>query len=280
MESSHQQPSDEVSQEPALAEGEIADPAFFEFASIPAAGNPVGTSAISIPAVLEVQPGVPYPPPPSFYENMPEPVAEHLQPVAPPLVRQPALPSQPGGYPGSPQPSYQFQPGMLPPNQFQPGPSPFQIPPPRRRTSRKTLWIVFSIVGAVLLLSCGLCTWGAVSFFGPVVQGATAITNVATDYYQNIEAQEYQAAYADVQVNGLTQSAFTQQAEQRDTLLGSVSSFEITGATPVTSDTDTSTNFTEYSVTLTIHRPRSSYTVHLDIQNKSTLWKITSFDAL
>jgi hypothetical protein len=282
MESSNQQSSDELSQEPALAEGGLAEPALFEFTSASEVGKPVATSAVTTPATLEIQPGVPYPPPPSFYENMPEPEEERPLPLPSPLTAQATL-MQPsgGGYPGVPQSPYQFQPGMPPAaNPFQPGPSPFQARPPRKRASRKTLWIVFSIVGAVLLLTCGLCSWGAVSFLGPVVQGATAITNVVTDYYQDIEANEYAPAYADLQVTGLTQSVFTQQAQQRDTLLGSVSSFEVTGATPDTSDSDTSTNFTEYSVTLTIHRPGSSYPVHLVLHSESTLWKITSFDAI
>jgi len=270
MESSNQQSSDTGSaDEFSLEESKGADAAFYEFPSAPSEQVFAVASGIS---GQEIQPGVPYPPPPSFYENMPEPEEAPARPLPAPI---PPV-GQPSGvtFKGVPvsQVPYQYQ--------FQPGRPPvLQATPPARR-SRKPLWIVLSIVGTILLLSCVICGVAGTRLFAPAIQDATSITNVVTDYYQKISDHQYNAAYADLQISNLTQSSYLQQAQQRDSQFGAVSSFNVTGVSASSTFTNQNILVSTYAITLTATRGSNSYTVHLTLQKIAGNWKITSFDTI
>lgn len=172
-------------------------------------------------------------------------------------------------------------------------PQPMYVPAPQPPKSNKTLWIVLSIVGGVLLLLIGLC--GAIfysagkavsNFSTTIVATSTAIqqTSVADEeppqkeaenYYLAISVQDYANAYSiyvapNVQVNGttLTQSAFIQQAQARDTSGGDVTDYT------ATADPNDPTK-----VTVQVTRQGGSpYTVHLTFTQGDFQWMINSFD--
>jgi hypothetical protein len=221
------------------------------------------------PPAYEIQPGLFYPPPPAFYEQMQKPVEKQPLPGRPVSVF-PAQTVPLGG--GGPvyQPQMAYQPYPAPP-------FPGGVPPARR--SRKWLWITLSILGGTLLL-CGLCSWAAYGLVGNDIQGAFAVPNLVTDYYQDIQQGNYQAAYTDLQVNGLTQSAFMQEATQQDSKLGSISSFELASASPNVTTSGNNTAISSYSVVVTTVRRNISYNIHLTIQEIGQNWKITALDTI
>ena len=263
MEPFHQHTSetDKIQGEPGSDETAMADPVFYEFAAeAPEQSDahvPEREASATSKPVEEVQPGVTYPPPPSYYEHMQLPEKEPLL-VAAPSNREPARIAP------------AISPMVAPPQQaFRPA-----------RRSRKGLWITLSIIGAFVLLSCGLCAWASYSMFGNVFQDTRTVTNLASNYYQNIQDKDYNAAYAQVQVSNLSSSAFEQQAQQRETQLGSITSFALSAVAPDVSTTDTGSAFSSYTVTLTVSRGTSSYNVHLDIKQVGSAWKIVYFDVI
>lgn len=266
MQPSNQQPSEEEQQPQAQSVAEKAEP-------VVAASEIIVLGEASSE---EVQSGLVYPPPPSFYQNMQIPAEK------PPLPLPAPDPIVPRSYPAA-------NVGFAPQNAFQPHPGlppqPLSYPPPTRpRGSRKKLWIILSIVGVCLLTVCGLCGWGIYSYVAPIFQNVsqslTTVTNLTNDYYQNIEQKHYDAAYQDLQMNSLTQSAFAQQAQQRETQLGSISSFQIDSPSPEVTSSETGENISGYKLTIDVVRASSSYSVHLEVEAIGSTWKITSFDVI
>lgn len=280
MQPSNQQPPEANEQQaevhPEAESSASEEAAFYEFPAEVPAQQAEPTSAtppsekISPVEVSEqdIQSGLVYPPPPSYYQNMRIP------------AEKPPLPMPASGAPlqASPQAAGQFHPG-IPPHQVYAG----MVPPPRARGSRKKYWIILSILSATILLSCGLCSWWAYSNLGPVVQDATSITYLVTNYYQHIKQEEYEAAYNYLASEDMSQATFIEQAQQRDNELGSVSSFQITGANPQVSDSDANSDVlaSVYSVTLSVVRGTAqSYNVHLELRKPERTWRITSFDLI
>ncbi len=282
MQTSNQQPSESDGQPEREAHHEsekTGESALYEFsinAEIPEQKiETVSHEEIIIPSesplspVYEVQPGVAYPPPPSFYQNMPDPPRQ--QPISPRTavaVSEHALPLARTGNP--PRPLYQTYPGMTQPGAI----------PPTKNKSRKNFWIIFSVIATIILIACGLFSWVAYSFttrvLSPLVQGETESLNVVTTYYDDIESQQYSAAYSYIQGNGMTESAFTQQATQRDNQFGIVTSFQI--GTPSLIETAGSS---AYTVPVMVTRnPNYSYTAHLDLHKIGSNWKITYLDLI
>src|SRR5215831_13960163 len=102
-----------------------------------------------------------------------------------------STPANPSGYPEQGYPAYP-QGGYSPaPAPGYPYPYPYAPPPPR---SNRTLWIVLSIVGGVVVLVCIGCValftvFGR--FFGDIIQP----TFVATQFCHDLQTPDYNVAY-------------------------------------------------------------------------------------
>jgi len=270
--------------------------------------------ASSTPALVDedaVRKGLIYPPPPSFYQNLQflPPTAEQpnygqpqpVQPAQPVPVHSNGAPSQmpgnasgqqtvqgqqvlqtpqapPGFYSQIP-PGYPAYPGYPPPNA-----PPFVQQPPVKK-SRRWLWITLSIVGVVLLLSCGLCSWAAYNFFAPAVQGITGSLNVVDDYYSNLQSENYAAAFNDIntqyqlKLSNLTETQFAQQASVRYTSYGAILSYA-PGQPAYASDPNCGFDFTRFTISVDVKRAKLSYTSTLYVRKIGNDWKITNFDSI
>ncbi|MEO8974062.1 MAG: hypothetical protein ABI406_20940 [Ktedonobacteraceae bacterium] len=256
-------------------------------------------TSVSVPVDEDaVRKGLVYPPPPSFYQNMQtSPTRPTLPPVPaqplPPRYGQPA-PVNPGVVPPQTQGYTQGQrPSQGPPTpqgfnpQVPPGyPPPFVPPYERRppvRKSRRWLWITLSIVGAVLLLTCGLCSWAAYSFIAPAVQGVSGSLNTVDDYYGNLQTRDYSTAFGDINtqygLSSLTETQFTQQASSRDSQYGAILSYT-PGQPAYASTPGGGFDFTRFTISVDVKRPRLSYTTTLYLRKIGNNWKITSFDSV
>ncbi len=202
-----------------------------------------------------------YPPPPSFYQNMPLPA--ELPPL-PPAQGQipPAQPAAPPPLPGYPPPFM---------------PSPPQQPVAKR--SRKWVWITVSILAVALLASCGLCGWGLYTLFAPAFQSVSGSLAVVNDYFTNLQDQNYAAAYRDLAVPGLTQAQFTRQAMQRDQAYGPILSYTVNQPS-FSSNPNSGPNLSQFTFTVQVKRRSLSYTVTLTTSQVQGSWKIIYFDKI
>ena len=241
-----------------------------------------------------VRKGLVYPPPPSFYQNMRD-APEH--PVLPPkaMPLQQPLPPVNGQYPfgqQGPVPLQAFQQGQqgqqIPPgySPYPPYPPPFMPPYPQKppvKKSRRWLWITLSIVGVVLLASCGLCGWAAYNLFSPAYQGVSNSLSLVDDYYSALQAKNYAAAYDDLstqyQLSGLTEAKFAQEASARDTQYGAIQTYS-PGQTTYSTGPNNGFNFTHFTYAVSIKRPNLSYTATLTLSEIQNQWKITNFDSV
>ncbi|HKV57153.1 MAG TPA: hypothetical protein VJO32_02695 [Ktedonobacteraceae bacterium] len=223
------------------------------------------------PVAEEVQQGVVYPPPPSYYENMQLPaelpplpekqVAAQAGSVLSPAGRaesyyRPSLTGRPPLYaPG--QPHY---PGMMPP----------------ASAARRQTWIIVAIIGASVLLLCGAGSWALANIFGAVSQQEIGANQVAQDFYQHMLQQDYNGAYADLQISGLTASAFTQDAQSMNAQYGQISSFSID--TTSFNSANSAPNATHWQFTVHVTRQQTTYSVQVPVDSINGSWKITSID--
>src|SRR5579872_877144 len=243
------------------------------------------------PAPLDeeaVRKGLVYPPPPSFYQNM---QPSSVPPTLPPMQAKPLQPryGQATYNPAVQQPQAQGQQqapqGSYP--QVPPNYPPSFVPPYERRRpakkSRRWLWITLSIVGAVLLLTCGLCSWAAYSFLAPAVQGVSGSLNVVDDYYSNLQTKDYAAAFGDIntqyELSSLTETQFAQQASDRDSQNGAVLSYT-PGQPAYASSPNGGFDFTRFTISVDVKRPKLSYTTTLYVRKIGNNWKITNFDSI
>src|SRR6266567_166068 len=171
----------------------------------------VGYASVNEPAAQ----GFVYPPPPSFYEKMVVP--EQQTPLAGPTgsnYTPASVPQVPvhGGPPSYPAPPA----------------APFMPQPPVKK-SYKWVWIIVSLLSTILLVSCGLCGWGFYNLFSSTYQQVAGSIDVVNDFYTNLQAKNYHAAYGDLapqgQISGLTESQFVSLATERDNNDGPVASF-------------------------------------------------------
>ena len=227
-----------------------------------------------------VRKGLIYPPPPSFYQNM-------QSSLPPPAAAQAMQLPQTQGYPQGQQTAQgtQAPPGFYPPvpPMYPPqyGP-PFGQQPPVRK-SRRWLWITLSILGGVLLISCGLCSWAAYSFLAPVFQGVSGTLNTVDNYYSNIQSKNYVAAFSDIstqyQLSSLTETQFAQEAQTRDSQYGAILSYT-PGQPAYASDSNGGFDFTRFTVSVDVKRTNLSYTSTLYVRKIGNDWKITNFDSI
>ncbi len=230
------------------------------------------------PAAGETQQGAAYPPPPSYYENMqlpaePSPLLENkpgahiTQPISG-VVSPPAPTPVPVPYyrhaPTGSQPSYAT--GHYP--------HPAVMSP--TRTSYWQTWVIVMIIGVSALLLVGAGIWAVANIYGGVSQQGVSANQVAQDFYQHMLQQDYSGAYADLQLNGLTASAFTRDAQSIDARYGQVASFNI-DATSLNSANSASAA-THLQITVHVTRPQATYSVQIPLDNIAGSWKITSLD--
>ncbi|MDQ2906404.1 MAG: hypothetical protein ABI456_24070 [Ktedonobacteraceae bacterium] len=279
MQSSDQQPVEKADSQDARE----VDLSFYEFPpETPASAEtpePAPASQEAVPPTppsLEeaVQQGLIYPPPPSFYQNLPPVPAQRAPtvPATPPAVA--TRPATSGNY-GSwraPAPAY---PPSAPPT--------LPAPVSASKSSRKWIWISITVVSAILVVSCGLSFWVFYSLSNTVSQQLDSVTHVVNDYYGNIQAQNYAAAYQDLaparSIRGLTPAQFTQQARSRDSQSGVVRSYQ--SATPANGTTASGQlDLSSYTVLVDITRSNSTYTVLLTVSKVGNGWKIVDFDRI
>lgn len=244
-----------------------------------------------LPSHEAIQKGLVYPPPPSYYQNMPTP-AERA-----PLPTQVGT-RQPVTY-ASAQPTYQNRvqgtplypppgPGTAPYTQGVPVPSPDYGQPgrpgqPPVKKSYRWVWILVSVLGVVLLATCGLCGWGVYSLFNSVYQQVSGSLTVVDDFYSNLQAENYNAAYSDLaprgQIIGLTQAQFTSQASKLDSQYGPITSF-VLGQPSFSTGSNSQPDLTSFTITVDIKRPHLSYTALLTVNKINGTWKIIEYDRL
>ena len=201
---------------------------------------------------------------------------------------QPPRPDQPFGQPPTqytPPPEYGQQPyGQPPPGYGQeqyrgappmpgPGYAPQQAP---RKSSLRWLWITLAIIGGIVVLGCGGCAIASaagIGFFAKTVIGPTTTANA---YYQAIKDQDYAKAYtyidtskASGQLQQETEQAFSALGQLDDKAQGPVTSF---------SQQNVSVNNDTATVTMSVTRNGSPYTVHLQMKQEGNDWKIVGFD--
>jgi hypothetical protein len=235
------------------------------------------------PSAEAIRQGLVYPPPPSFYQNAPEDRLEAPVPSIPPATPGSASFPPPEGSPAFPGP----QPGTeyIPPPAFVAFPPPGIRPPVRQ--SRKWMWIVIAMLGGVLLLSCGLCSWAGFVLFTPIVQDQANASSLVNNYYAAIQSRNYTEAYSYLAPkgtsSGLTSAQFIQQAQNRDTQYGPLRSY-VPGQPSLSPDTDsgntTSLDPSRLTITVDVTRPRLNYTVLLTLEKVNHTWKIVGLDGI
>jgi hypothetical protein len=141
---------------------------------------------------------------------------------------------------------------------------------PQPRKSYRWVWITLGILALVCIIGGALLVWG----IGSALNSYGGATIASDQYYNAIRDQDFARAYtflgSDVKA-GLTQQAFTQQAQQQDGAYGHVNKFSYTNV-PIGDPAN---------ATLTVTRANgTSYTVHLKMQQEGGVWKITAFDRI
>ncbi len=238
------------------------------------------------PSPEAIRQGLVYPPPPSFYQDVQENMSQAPLPFVPSAPPGTAIFPPPGEAP----PDITVRPGAeyLSPPPFVPLPPPGIMPPAHK--SRKWMWIVLAMLGGVLLLSCGLCTWAGYLFIAPTVQDQANAVSLVNDYYEAIQSRNYNDAYLDLALKGtgssLTREQFIQQAESRDSQYGPVRSYVSEQPSPAANTNGGNTtglNFSHLTVTVNVSRARLSYPVVLSFEKVEKVggsWKIVDFDRI
>jgi hypothetical protein len=229
-----------------------------------------GDEHVHQPSEEDIRRGLVYPPPPSYYQNLQVP--QNLPPLP-----QPQAAIGPAQYPHQ---AYVPQPPVYPAGfrgtQTPPFPPP-QLPPVRK--SRRWVWIIVSIFIVAFLVSCGLCSWAFYSLFNTTFQQVSGATNVAQEYYKDIQNHDYADAYKFLQITNLTQADFTQQAQSSDTQNGVVQSF-IAEQPTFTNNPSTGPNLSQWRITVDVTREKTSYPVLLTVQQSGNTWEIIYFDKI
>lgn len=147
---------------------------------------------------------------------------------------------------------------------------------PPIRTSHGQTWVIVTIIGVSVLLLMGAGIWALANIYGGVSQQGVGANQVAQDFYQHILQQDYSGAYADLQMNGLTASAFIQDAQSVDARYGQVASFTID--TTSLNSANSASAATHLQVTVNVTRQQTAYSVQISLDSINGSWKITSID--
>ena len=205
------------------------------------------------------QPGMVYPPPPSYYQHMHIPETRAALPFQTDTAGSQALLNT-VDVPVSPS-----------------GPTRYPEMQPQIKKSYKWVWIIVSIFGVGFLVTCGLCGWGAYQLFDSVLKQETGATDVVNTYFQDVQHQRYVHAYQNLQISGLTLEDYTKQAQASDTQNGVLFSF---AAEQPTFDTNANSglDLTRWSYTVNVTRAKTSYPVLVTVEKVGGSWKITYID--
>jgi flagellar basal body-associated protein FliL len=215
-----------------------------------------------------------YPPPPSYYQNMPNP--GELPPLPAKTAQEQATLNQPM----SPQSRSEPVATMFAPPGSPPYPQ-FNVPPPApsRKRSRKWVWILVSAGAVILLVSCGLCGWGFYSIFSTAYQGVSGSLNVVNDYFSNLQSRNYAAAYNDLAIHNLTEAQFKQQASRADQQYGTILSYT-PNEPSFSTNANSGPNLSQFNIAVNVKRQNLSYTVLLTLNQINGSWKITYYDKI
>ena len=229
------------------------------------------------------QPELLYPPPPSYYQNLSiQPEHRPVSPAPSPV----AAPDRNASSPAQSLPLQPYPPPYAPPQGYPPGMPPYAPPygqqPPVKK-SRRWIWILVTVLSVLILASCGLCGWGAYTIFNSTYRQLSGAINVVDDFYSNLQAANYSAAYSDLapqgQIIGLTKTQFTTQASQIDTQYGPVTSF-VLGQPSYTTNSGTGPDLSQFTITVSVKRTHLSYTALLTVKQMGSTWKIIEYDRL
>jgi len=256
---------------------------------LPSAGEVQATADTVAPPPTEpaaatqgaINPGFVYPPPPSYYQNMPS------SPVRPPLPQQPPFSASNQGRRQATPPAYNFTPITHPRlrsgNLSNVPPPTFQPDQPAQKKSYKWVWIAVSIISICVLTGCSLGVWGIYTIINASYQQISGSIDVVNDYYSNLQSKNYTAAYNDLaphgQISGLTQAQFVKEATQLEQQYGPVISF-VPSQPNLSTDPNTGTNFTHLTITVDVKRTHDSYTALLTLDKIGGNWKITEYDRI
>lgn len=224
--------------------------------------------------------GIMYPPPPSFYQNLPDTPERAPLPVLPPSA-QPFPPM--GGFPGPHRGSTSLEERKYE-GRGQPVPFvPPSVPQAPMKKSRRWLWIIVAILSITILASCGLCSWAAYGLFSQTFDQVSGALQVVNDYYAAIQVKNYSLAYHDLALqgtmSGLTFEQFHEQATSRDAQYGPVLSYR-PGTPSYQTDPTTGPDLSHLSFTVEVSRSKLNYTVLLTVSKIGGQWKITDFDRI
>ena len=161
----------------------------------------------------------------------------------------------------------------MPPHTYAPGQFPRTPPYPPARRSRKQVWIIVSIIGLSVLLLCGAGGWAFYNIFTAVSQQVNGASQVVQDFYHNLQNNDENDAYFDLQINGLTSNTFFQNVQAVVSQYGPLTSFKL-DSTSVSSNT----SLARWQITEDITRQRASYTVPITVDSIDGGWKITVID--
>ncbi|MGZ3628621.1 MAG: hypothetical protein ACXVDN_13255 [Ktedonobacteraceae bacterium] len=205
------------------------------------------------------QPGMVYPPPPSYYQSMHIPEARAALPYQAGTSTSQA-PLNTVGVPVAPS-----------------GPTRYPEMQPKIKKSHRWVWIVVSIFGVGFLVTCGLCGWGTYQLVNSVINQETGATDVVNTYFQDVQNQRYEHAYQSLQINGLTLEDYTKQAQTSDTQNGLLLSFAIEQPTFDT-NANSGPDLNKWSYTVNLTRAKTSYPVLVTVEKVGGSWKITYID--
>lgn len=229
-----------------------------------------------------------YDPNQPLYEQPSQAPREPLPYTSPEAYAQPSYQPPPSSEPVQPQTPLDQTPYAAPysarPPHGQsfygpPGQPPFVAQPPQQKRSLKWLWITLSGLGSLIVLSCIACFLvGGLSF--NAIRQAVGPAFVTGEYYQYVQSQQYDKAYAlfasnaTITVQGAAipnnHDAYVQAAQLLDQKLGPVSGIKVAQI----DSTDLS------HITVTVSRGSQAYDVHLTFTGSGSDAKIASIDGI
>ncbi len=237
-----------------------------------------------------------YPPPPSFYqkEEIKEPSqasSSHPSTPQPPQANSSVYSGRAEYVPlpqavNAPTPSYPPQQAFPP---YPPGQNYSRLHAPyvaAPKKSYKWVWILISVLGVLILASCGVCAWASSSLFGSAFQQTTTVVyggrDLTNNYYEAIQNKRYSQAYGYLSPQGelkdVTQARYLKQAQSLDEQYGPV--YKYAAGTPSVSYDTSGTSIDHFTIPVDVTREKKSYRVLLTMYKINDQWKITDYTTI
>ncbi len=242
-----------------------------------------------------------YPPPPSFYQREEVEGPSQASSLSAPVPSQGSPQANFSTYSGraeyvplpqannTPAPLYPSYPPQhafprYPAGQGYPGPQAPYLAPPKK--SYKWVWILVSVLGVLILASCGVCAWASSSLFGSAFQQATTVVyggrDLTNNYYEAIQNKRYSQAYSYLSPQGelknLTPAQYLKQAQELDEQYGPV--YKYVAGTPSVSYDTSGTDINHFTISVDVTREEKSYRVLLTMYKINDQWKITGYTTI